>query len=64
MLRRDRLQRSAISDKRPLALDRQGRIEVNTLFAGSLRGLRAAAGAWCLVCLAGNVKRLHTLTLR
>jgi hypothetical protein len=29
----------------------------------SLRGLQAAAGAWCLVCLAFNVKRLHTLTM-
>jgi hypothetical protein len=29
----------------------------------SLRGLRAAAGEWCLVCLAFNLKRLHTLTL-
>ena len=29
----------------------------------SLRGLWAAAGAWCLVCLAFNLKRLHTLTL-
>lgn len=30
---------------------------------GSLRGLWAAAGAWCLVCLACNVKRLPTLTM-
>ena len=30
----------------------------------SLRGLRAAAGAWCLVCMAFNLKRLHTLTMR
>ena len=30
----------------------------------SLRGLWAAAGEWCLVCLAFNLKRLHTLTLR
>jgi hypothetical protein len=29
----------------------------------SLRGLRAAAGEWCLVCLAFNLKRLHTLTM-
>jgi len=29
----------------------------------SLRGLWAAAGAWCLVCLAFNVQRLHPLTL-
>ncbi len=29
----------------------------------SLRGVRAAAGAWCLVCRACNVKRLHTLTM-
>ena len=29
----------------------------------SLRGLWAAAGAWCLVCLAFNLKRLHTLTM-
>ena len=28
----------------------------------SLRGLWAAAGEWCLVCLAFNLKRLHTLT--
>ena len=28
----------------------------------SLRGLAAAAGEWCLVCLAWNLKRLHTLT--
>jgi transposase len=27
----------------------------------SLRGLEAAAGEWCLVCLAFNLKRLHTL---
>ena len=27
----------------------------------SLRGLLAAAGEWCLVCLAYNLKRLHTL---
>ena len=27
----------------------------------SLRGLTAAAGAWCLVCLAFNLKRLHVL---
>ncbi len=27
----------------------------------SLRGLVGAAGEWCLVCLAFNVKRLHTL---
>jgi transposase len=27
----------------------------------SLRGLLAAAGEWCLVCLAFNIKRLHTL---
>ena len=30
---------------------------------GSLRGLQAAAGAWCLVCIAFNLKRLHTLTM-
>ena len=30
----------------------------------SLRGLWAAAGEWCLVCLACNLKRLHTLTMR
>jgi transposase len=30
----------------------------------SLRGLAAAAGEWCLVCLAFNLKRLHTLTTR
>ncbi len=29
----------------------------------SLRGLWAAAGEWCLVCLAFNLKRLHTLTI-
>lgn len=28
----------------------------------SLRGEPAAAGEWCLVCLAFNLKRLHTLT--
>jgi transposase len=27
----------------------------------SLRGLLAAAGEWCLVCLAFNLKRMHTL---
>jgi hypothetical protein len=27
----------------------------------SLRGVRAAAGEWCLVCLAYNLKRLHAL---
>lgn len=27
----------------------------------SLRGLAAAAGEWCLVCLAFNIKRLHVL---
>jgi len=27
----------------------------------SLRGERAAAGEWCLVCVAFNLKRLHTL---
>jgi len=26
-----------------------------------LRGLAAAAGEWCLVCLAFNLKRLHKL---
>jgi len=29
----------------------------------SLRGLAAVAGEWCLVCLAFNLKRFHTLTL-
>lgn len=29
----------------------------------SLRGLAAAAGEWCLVCLAWNLKRLHRLTV-
>jgi Transposase DDE domain len=29
----------------------------------SLRGLEAVAGEWCLVCLAFNLKRLHTLTV-
>jgi transposase len=29
----------------------------------SLRGLDKVAGEWCLVCLAYNVKRLHTLAL-
>jgi transposase len=29
----------------------------------SLRGLAAAAGEWCLVCLAYNLKRLHVLTV-
>jgi transposase len=28
----------------------------------SLRGLQAAAGEWCLVCLAFNLKRFHTLS--
>ena len=28
----------------------------------SLRGISAAAGEWGLVCLAFNLKRLHTLT--
>lgn len=27
----------------------------------SLRGLQPAAGEWCLVCLAFNLKRMHTL---
>jgi hypothetical protein len=30
----------------------------------SLRGLQAAAGEWCRVCMACNLKRLHTLTVR
>jgi len=30
----------------------------------SLRGLLAAAGEWCLVCLAFNLKRMHTLYLK
>jgi Transposase DDE domain len=30
----------------------------------SLRGLCAVAGEWCLVCLALNLKRLHTLKVR
>ena len=30
---------------------------------GSLRGLQAAAGPWCLVCLACNLQRLHSLTM-
>jgi Transposase DDE domain/Transposase domain (DUF772) len=29
----------------------------------SLRGLQAAAGEWCLVCLACNLKRLHSWTM-
>ena len=29
----------------------------------SLRSLWAAAGEWCLVCLAFNLKRMHTLYL-
>lgn len=29
----------------------------------SLRGLDAASGEWCLVCLAFNIKRFHTLSL-
>jgi transposase len=29
----------------------------------SLRGLTAAAGEWCLVCLAFNLKRMHTLMI-
>jgi len=28
----------------------------------SLRGLEAAAGEWCLLCLARNLKRLHVLS--
>ena len=28
----------------------------------SLRGALAAAGEWCLVCLAFNLKRFHTLS--
>ena len=28
-----------------------------------LRGLQAAGGEWCLVCLAGNRKRLPTLAM-
>jgi hypothetical protein len=28
----------------------------------SLRGTTAAAGEWCLVCLAFNLKRLYTLS--
>jgi hypothetical protein len=27
----------------------------------TLRGLAAATGEWCLVCLAFNFKRMHTL---
>lgn len=30
----------------------------------SLRGLAAAAGEWCLVCLAFNLKRLHVLYMQ
>jgi hypothetical protein len=30
----------------------------------SLRGVLAAAGEWCLVCLAFNLKRFHTLSGR
>jgi transposase len=29
----------------------------------SLRGLRSAAGEWCLVCLSWNLKRLHRLAI-
>ena len=29
----------------------------------SLRGLTAVAGEWCLVCLAFNLRRFHTLTV-
>ena len=29
----------------------------------SLRGLQAAAGAWCLVGLACNLQRLHSVTM-
>jgi hypothetical protein len=29
----------------------------------SLRGLGKVAGEWCLVCLAYNVKRYHSLSL-
>ncbi|MGA7607664.1 MAG: transposase, partial [Anaerolineales bacterium] len=30
----------------------------------SLRGMKAAAGEWYLVCLAYNLKRMHTLWLK
>lgn len=30
----------------------------------SLRGLTATAGEWCLVCLAFNLKGMHTLMIR
>jgi len=29
----------------------------------SLRGTTAAAGEWCLVCLAFNLKRFHILSI-
>jgi len=29
----------------------------------SLRGLLAVTGEWCLVCLAYNLRRLHTLAV-
>jgi len=29
----------------------------------SLRGLASAAGEWCLVCLAFNLRRLHVLMM-
>jgi hypothetical protein len=29
----------------------------------SLRGLLAATGEWCLVCLAFNLKRMHSVCL-
>lgn len=29
----------------------------------SLRGLEPASCEWCLVCLAFNIKRLHTLSV-
>ena len=29
----------------------------------SLRGLDPADGEWCLICLAFNLKRLHTLSI-
>jgi len=35
--------------------------EVRGLRQFSLRGAPAAAGEWCLVCVAFNLKRLHTL---
>ena len=36
----------------------------NTRSESKLRGLLATAGVWCLVCLAFNLKHMHTLYQR